>query len=939
MMKQWFSSKQTPPSRPPVTKEHVKKQYQRAPSFSDLLPFVDWSDETGTFLLEDGLSVGCALELRDVSTEAQPEATIEALHTKITESLSRVVPLEADNPWVVQFFVQDDLSLDPLMKRLRDYVPEAQRGDPLTQKYLSLMADHFKLLSKREGLFRDPLSGLPFRGKTRRIRMTLYRRITNTKTKLSEPPLEALSQVSANVIAQLQSIGLKVRRLKGRHFYDWWVRWFNPAPEKTGGQVDALLKQFPYPEDSNKPHGWSFTENVFFNSPTSTERDWLFDGKRHRLMLFRSLHATPEVGLIARERAMGDKKTALLDQLPDGYIYTIQVIFESQKTVEQHLTKIESSAVGKGDEPKRVKANVHRAFDEIKGTNKLFRVVQGIYYRGDGETELQIIERQVEAILSNIGLSIVHPSMELNPLDNYLRLLPFNFNPAFDQKYLFRSSYQYASDLAALLPIYGRSRGDGQHPLFVFFNRGGEGFVFDHLNPHFKMANSHMAIIGSTGAGKSVLLNMMLLSFLAVKNARVYLIECGGSFDLTTRFVSQFGRTTHTLKFDRRNPIPINPFSEAYRALETVLQEEAVIAKLRESEALVTPVAQRVERLQSAVKPESAMASDVEKMAEENRDILSEMALAIRTMVTGGLPKEEDRFRLSDDMLVMETLIAVIKDCKAKNIPHVLTSHVIEGFEKASEEASIESDKKRLMEMARAMASFAKSPMKSRFFNRPSEPLKDVDLTTVDLGFLQEKQNSAMLSLVAISLLSKILAVAEANQASHRPTILILDEAHILFKNPLVAAFVILMSKVARKIGLWLIPCTQNVEDFSTVESKKVLSMMETWLCLAVDKKEIEHMRQFKSLSDEEIALLKDIKKYPGLYSEGVLLGARYKGLFRHVPPRLALALAMTEQTEKAERKALMQENNVDELGAAELMAKRLETVKQAINEDEGFDD
>ncbi|MFN7096934.1 MAG: conjugative transfer ATPase, partial [Gammaproteobacteria bacterium] len=188
--------------------------------------------------------------------------------------------------------------------------------------------------------------------------------------------------------------------------------------------------------------------------------------------------------------------------------------------------------------------------------------------------------------------------------------------------------------------------------------------------------------------------------------------------------------------------------------------------------------------------------------------------------------------------------------------------HVIDGFNTAAANAIVPDVAKRLAEMARAMAGFIKNPMKARFFNRPSAPMKDADLTVIDLGFLQEKQNASMMSLVFISLLAKILALAEANQYSDRPTILILDEAHIPLKNPLVALFLVLMAKVARKIGLWLMPTTQNVEDFASEESKKILSMMETLICLAVGNKEIEHIKQFRPLSEEEEALLRDIRKY-----------------------------------------------------------------------------
>ena len=46
--------------------------------------------------------------------------------------------------------------------------------------------------------------------------------------------------------------------------------------------------------------------------------------------------------------------------------------------------------------------------------------------------------------------------------------------------------------------------------------------------------------------------------------------------------------------------------------------------------------------------------------------------------------------------------------------------------------------------------------------------------------------------------------------------------------------------------------------------------------------------------------------------------------LFRNVPPRLSLALAMTEKVEKAERKKLMEQHAISELDAAKIIAERL---------------
>lgn len=928
----------------PLTTQDILRQYQTHPSLSAHLPWVDWSDATNTFLLEDGVSVGCLLELRDFSTESLPEASIEAIHQKLTSALSRLVPLEAFNPWVIQFFIQDDPTLTSLEKQLEAYVPAHLQDKPLTKKYLEMMREHFKALTQPEGLFHDPLSGLPFRGKTRRIRLALYRRYSDMQHPPEQDVLEELIGVSDSLIANLQAVGMKVRRMRGKSVYDWLVRWFNPSPSMTEGDVDKLLQQFPYPKDEHKPFGWSFCQNVFFNSPESTSQGWVMDGQIHKVMLFKELQGLPDIGLISRERAIGDSRYALLDKLPEGTVYTLQITFEASSTVEAHLKKIEKSAVGNNDEAQHVRASVARARQEMHQHHLLFRTVQAVYYRAPSSSKLRQTERQLTALLGNAGLSVVQPSEDINIIDNYLRFLPCNLSAAFDRQFSFRSHYCYASDVAALLPVYGRSRGQGECPFNVFYNRGGEKFIFDELHPAFKTANSHVAMIGSTGAGKSVLLNTQIFQSLAMRHSRVFVIEAGGSFDLLAQLVEKLDGTVNRMTFDRAHPIPMNPFAESYRVLELIEAEERAFAEYAEQPLDEAAAYQKVLSLHAQKLQEEALASkkqlnQVEEQSEENRDILSEMALALRIMITGGLEKEEERFTLADDMLILDTLVETIKRCKTEGVLQVLTGHVIEGFKRAVSQQTVPEVAKRLDEMARAIAGFIKNPLKAQFFNRPSSPLPEADLTVINLGFLQDKQNAAMMSVIFISLLARILALAETHQYSGRPIELYIDEVHIPLKNTLVAVFLILMSKVGRKLGLWLRPATQNVEDFATEEAKKMLSMMETWIILALNKKEVSLIKQFRAMSDEEEALLLDIKKYQGLYSEGVLLGSRFKGLFRNIPPRLMLALAMTEQSEKAERQSIMTEFGVDELGAAHIVAERLLLLRKTVKEDAGFDD
>lgn len=97
----------------------------------------------------------------------------------------------------------------------------------------------------------------------------------------------------------------------------------------------------------------------------------------------------------------------------------------------------------------------------------------------------------------------------------------------------------------------------------------------------------------------------------------------------------------------------------------------------------------------------------------------------------------------------------------------------------------------------------------------------------------------------------------------------------------------------------------------SSAKATKILSLIETWIVLGLDEKELEDIKRFKQLTPQQDALIRDIDSHKGLYAEAVLLGSRYQGLFRVIPPRYLLALLMNEKSEKVERFSLEQEHDV----------------------------
>ena len=103
-----------------------------------------------------------------------------------------------------------------------------------------------------------------------------------------------------------------------------------------------------------------------------------------------------------------------------------------------------------------------------------------------------------------------------------------------------------------------------------------------------------------------------------------------------------------------------------------------------------------------------------------------------------------------------------------------------------------------------------------------------------------------------------------------------------------------------------------------------MLNMMEWWPCLVMPKEAVEQIARFKDLTDVQRSRLLSARKEPGKYVEGVVLSDNLEALFRNVPPPSSLALAMTEQHEKAERAAIMTERGCSELEAVLIIAERI---------------
>ena len=306
------------------------------------------------------------------------------------------------------------------------------------------------------------------------------------------------------------------------------------------------------------------------------------------------------------------------------------------------------------------------------------------------------------------------------------------------------------------------------------------------------------------------------------------------------------------------------------------------------------------------------------------RDILGEMEIAARIMITGGDEREDARLTRADRLLIRNAIFLAARTVKETNRTQVVTQDVVNAFQAIASNMELpEQRRNRALEMGDGMALFC-SGLAGHFFNRPGQPWPEADVTVLEMGMLAREGYEDQLTVAYLSMMSHINDLVERRQHDERPTLVVTDEGHIITTNPLLARYVVKITKMWRKLGAWFWIATQNLEDFPDA-SRKMLNMMEWWLCLVIPKEEVEQIARFKDLNDEQRSLLLSARKEPGKYVEGVVLADKVEALFRNVPPALSLALAMTEKYEKAERAAIMREENCTELEAVYEIARRIE--------------
>ena len=117
-------------TQPPILEkvDQRKRMALRPPSFTDLLPWTRFDPDEKIFILKDGSSLGLMFEMSTVATEAQPMSYLRDRAHKVQESL-QALPESSTSPWVLQFFLNDDLSMEGSKDAFREYIKEVHSSN------------------------------------------------------------------------------------------------------------------------------------------------------------------------------------------------------------------------------------------------------------------------------------------------------------------------------------------------------------------------------------------------------------------------------------------------------------------------------------------------------------------------------------------------------------------------------------------------------------------------------------------------------------------------------------------------------------------------------------------------------------------------------------------------------------------------------------------
>ncbi|WP_317919304.1 conjugative transfer ATPase [Vibrio sp. MACH09] len=872
--------------------------YSVPPSFAARLPWIEVG-EKGLVQLEDGLSYGTFFEITPVPTEDKTNDQLSNIVRNISHTLTSLC--DEDNPWVIQLYARDIDNFGNITEALWE---KARVQDDFTRAVLEEDQRHFELIGREQGIF--DVDSRAWRARERQVRLAIYRWLPeNSSEKDIKKNFSTLKSLRRRLLSPTAFIdqGIGIKPCSAEKVFSWLSPFFNPSGLK-GETFRYRRPRTAVDQD--------FSERLLRSGVRSDVENglWWFEGSQpiaNRVMELDTWDSEEIIaGAVFGEVALeGDKRpqSVVFDDLPPGTMMAMTLVPQSKTQARERLKHISKSAVGEETELELIRQNCEE-FDTHLEKSPLWRGQLAFYLQAES---IDAIEEQTDSLratfnAANLSLRFIKNNDQESPLDSFLRWLPMNYHPEHDPKYWY-CGWVWLQDMLALSPLFGRGTGTDNHT-FNYFNRGGELFGFDPLDDH--LSNAHLNLFGPSGSGKSATLVGMCLRLLAIHRPRLFIIEAGNSFGLLGEYCERFGLSVNHISVNGRSKGVMAPFADAKYLIGQNIPH------------ITCDKALDIEHL-----------NDNDSEEDEERDILGELEIMARLMITGGEKLELQEYRRADSAMVRDAIKEAAERCHRSKC-QVRPTHIKEVlFDFSRDNSRPEARKERARLMGEAMSFFCDG-LEGQIFDQEAENWRESDVTIIDLGIYAKTGYEAQMAAAYISLINRINGIAERDQYTGRPIVAITDESHLIVTNELLAPYAVKIVKMWRKLLAWFWLATQDLADFPSI-ARKMLNNAEWWVMLNMPEDEITNLEAFKKLKPAEKELIRSMGAEDGKYKEGVVTGQNETLLqrFRVVPPALYLALGETDGKSKKKRKQLMDQHNISELDAALLKARQIEQARR----------
>jgi len=504
------------------------------------------------------------------------------------------------------------------------------------------------------------------------------------------------------------------------------------------------------------------------------------------------------------------------------------------KTKNFNATRLQGSELAKFiPEMKTSAAEWRFVTEKINQGQRILKTIYQIVIFAP-EDKINEAESTIKSIYKGVGWDIARDKY-LN-LQSFLATLPFTQSDGLftDLENLNRTKTMVSWTVANLAPLQGEWQGMGSPCMMLYGRRGQPLFWNPFANTE---GNYNVAVIGKSGAGKSVFMQELVTSVLGF-GGKAYVIDDGRSFMNTAKLQSG-----EFIEFSDKSNLILNPFS--------IIDEQAMQKNPEYVGEVISLIRSMIRQMCEGVKKDSAPISQVQDRF-------------IEEAVQNAWEKHQKNASVS----IVRDFLSLHKDERAKDLAILMRPFCLK--DKNDE---------------------AVDGIYSRFFTGQS----NIKLTNAFMVFeLAELKNKKEFQSIVMMFLMFLISENMYFGDRKTPISLIIDEAWDLLHGEGSSTFIEGLARRARKYGGNLITGTQSVNDYYKTSATIAAFENTDWIVLLAQKKEsVEALSQSKRIAMDD-GFKRDItslKMVSGQYSEVLIYGPKGYAIGRLILDPYSIAL------------------------------------------------